>query len=119
MVQHANEDVLVIGAGPAGINSAYALEQAGISYKVIDRADIVGYTWANLYPSLSLNTSRFYSHLPEEPFPLSYGIYASGQQYHDYLLGYVAERDFNIQLGIDVQRVAPAGNMWQIGRAHV
>jgi putative flavoprotein involved in K+ transport len=114
MVQHTNEDVLVIGAGPAGINSAYALEQAGISYKVIDRADIVGYTWANLYPSLSLNTSRFYSHMPDKPFPISYGIYASGRQYHEYLLAYVAERDFNIELGVDVYRVAPQGNRWRV-----
>ena len=41
------EDVLVIGAGPAGIACAYSLEQAGISYKVVDRASVIASTWAD------------------------------------------------------------------------
>ena len=45
---YATEDVLVIGAGPAGIATAYALEKANISYKVIDRADKIGSTWDSL-----------------------------------------------------------------------
>ena len=74
----APEDVLVIGAGPAGIASAYCLEQAGISYKVVDRADIIASTWARLYPSLQLNTSRWFSKMHGKPFPLNYGIFPSG-----------------------------------------
>ncbi|MGJ3237379.1 MAG: flavin-containing monooxygenase [Anaerolineae bacterium] len=110
----ANEDVLVIGAGPAGIASAYALEQAGISYRVIDRAEQIGSTWASLYPSLKLNTTRFFSHMPGKPFPLEYGIFPSGAQYHDYLLDFVAGHDFNIQLGVEVYRVAPEGDLWRV-----
>jgi len=111
---HAKEDVLVIGAGPAGIASAYALEQAQLSYKVIDRAKIIGSTWDRLYPLLKLNTTRFYSHMPQKPFPLHYGIFPSGRQYHDYLLKFVSEHDFNIHLGIEVYRVAPQGPWWRV-----
>ncbi len=111
---YANEDVLVIGAGPAGIASAYALKQAGISYKVIDRADKIGSTWASLYPSLTLNTSRYFSHMPGKPFPLSYGIFPTGKQYHDYLTGFVNEHNFNIHLGISVNRVSQADNFWRV-----
>lgn len=111
---YANEDVLVIGAGPAGIATAYALEQAKLSYKVIDRADIIGHTWANLYPSLTLNTSRYFSHMPEKPFPADYGIFPSAKQYHAYLTEFVHEHDFNIHLGIEVYRVAREGNFWRV-----
>ena len=110
----ATEDVLVIGAGPAGIASAYALEQAGISYKVIDRASVIGSTWDSLYPSLQLNTTRFFSHMPGKRFPLRYGFYPMGRQYHDYLLEYVEEHDFNIHLGIEVYRVVPEGRLWRV-----
>lgn len=107
-------EVLIIGAGPAGIASAYAMEQAGISYKVIDRARIIGSTWASLYPSLRLNTSRFFSHLPGMKFPLHYGIFASGKQYHAYLVEYVKRHNFNIHLGVSVTRVAPEGDGWRV-----
>ena len=108
------EDVLVIGAGPAGIACAYHLEQAGISYKVVDKAEVIASTWADQYPTLHLNTSRFYSHMPGQRFPLYYGIFATARQYHDYLLDYVARHDFNIHLGIEIQRVTPKDGGWQV-----
>lgn len=115
--KHAEHDVLVIGAGPAGIASAYALDKAGISYKVIDRADEVASTWAKLYPSLMLNTSRFYSHPPEKPFPWAYGIFPSGKQYHTHLVDFVNDHNFNIQLGVEVHRVTQLpedGQLWRV-----
>lgn len=107
-------DVLVIGAGPAGIAAAYALQQAGLDYLVIDRAEQIGSTWASLYPSLTLNTSRWFSHMPGAPFPRQFGIFPRGSQYHAYLLDYVGRHRFKIQLGISVQRVAPEGALWRV-----
>jgi len=111
---HANDDVLVIGAGPAGIATAYALEKASISYKVIDRADKIGSTWDSLYPTLTLNTSRYFSHMPGKPFPQSYDIFPTGKQYYAYLSEFVREHDFNIQLGITVKRVSREGDFWRV-----
>jgi len=103
-------DVLVIGAGPAGINAAYALDKAGLEYRVIDRSHQIASTWGNLYPSLRLNTSRFFSHLPDRKFPLHYGMFPSAQQYYDYLVAWVNDHSFNIDLGVEVYRVAPNGD---------
>lgn len=114
----ANEPVLVIGAGPAGIASAYALEKAGLRYKVIDKADVIASTWQQLYPSLRLNTTRFFSHLPEKRFPLSYGLFPTGRQYHRYLEAYTTERRFNIHLGIEVRRVSPENGLWRVETQH-
>lgn len=108
-------DVLVIGAGPAGINAAYALEKAGLEYRVIDRSNHIASTWRNLYPSLRLNTSRFFSHMPERKFPLQYGLFPTGKQYYDYVVDWVNDHSFNIDYGVDVYRVAPNGNgLWQV-----
>lgn len=110
-------DVLVIGAGPAGIASAYALQQAGVPYVVYDRASVIASTWHNLYPSLRLNTSRFFSHMPGMRFPLWWGIFPTGRQYYDYLLRYTRRHRFNIRLGVAVQRVAPEGGLWRVESA--
>ena len=108
-------DVLVIGAGPAGLNAAYALRQAGLEYRIIDRADTLAPTWSSLYPSLRLNTSRFFSHFPERKFPLHYGLFPSAQQYHRYLMNWVNDQRFQIDFGLEVYRVARRGDgLWQV-----
>ena len=107
-------DVLVIGAGPAGIACAYALENAGLSYKIVDKADEIASTWNSLYPSLRLNTSRFFSHLPEKKFPVHYGIFPTGKQYHRYVEEYAQERAYNIHLGVTVHSIEPEGNGWRV-----
>ena len=112
-------DVLVIGAGPAGINAAYALERAGIEYRIIERTQQLAPTWSSLYPSLRLNTSRFFSHLPGRKFPLHWGMFPSAPQYHQHLTEWVAEQDFPIEYGIEVHRVAPNGDgSWQVETSH-
>ncbi|PJF22315.1 MAG: hypothetical protein CUN56_06605 [Phototrophicales bacterium] len=108
------EQVLVIGAGPAGIACAYFLQQAGLTYKVVDKAHEIASTWNSLYPSLRLNTTRFFSHLPGKRFPLSYGLFPTAKQYHRYLVDYVKEHRFNIELGVTVQRVAPENDGWRV-----
>jgi putative flavoprotein involved in K+ transport len=108
-------DVLVIGAGPAGLNAAYSLDKAGLDYRVVDRASIPASTWNSLYPSLKLNTSRFFSHMPDRKFPLHFGYYPSAKQYHRYLVEWVNERDLNIDYGVDTFRVAKTDdNLWQV-----
>ncbi len=108
-------DALVIGAGPAGINAAYALAQAGIDYRIIERTQTLASTWSNLYPSLRLNTSRFYSHLPGRKFPLHWGMYATARQYHRHLVAWTAEQKLPVEYGIEVYRVAPRRDgCWQV-----
>lgn len=81
---------------------------------MIDRAEKIGSTWDSLYPSLTLNTSRYFSHMPEKPFPRHYPIFPSARQYHDYLMEYVREQNFNIHLGISVSRVSREGKLWRV-----
>lgn len=108
-------DVLVIGAGPAGLNAAYALRQAGLEYRVIDRAATLASTWSSLYPSMRLNTSRFFSHFPERKFPLHYGLFPTAKQYHSYLVKWVEDQRLPIDYGIEVYRVAPRDDgLWQV-----
>jgi putative flavoprotein involved in K+ transport len=105
-------DVLVVGAGPAGLASAWYLERAGIPYVVVDRAGEVAATWAHLYPSLRLNTASFVTYLPGRRMPAGTPIYATGRQLYDYLVDYANAGKFNIQLGVEVTRIGPHPDGW-------
>lgn len=109
MTEQLTGDVLVVGAGPAGLASAYYLEQAGISYVAVDRADVVASTWAGIYPSLRLNTAGFVSHLPGRRMPLKCGVYPKGSELYAYLREYAATHQFNLRFGVEVHRIAPDG----------
>jgi 4-hydroxyacetophenone monooxygenase len=53
-------DVLIVGAGMAGINMAVELEQAGIPYTVVEKNDAVGGTWLeNHYPGCGVDTPSY------------------------------------------------------------
>lgn len=108
------EDVLVIGAGPAGVAAAYYLQAAGIAYKVIDRAHEIAHTWNSLYPSLRLNTTRFFSHLPGKRFPLHYGIFPTGRQYHRYVVHFAQSHRLNIHLNVEVLSIHPENDGWLV-----
>lgn len=107
-------DVLVIGAGPAGLASAHCLKRAGFAYTVVDRAHEVASTWAGLYRSLRLNTASFVTYLPGQRMPLGTPIYASGEQLHRYLVDYAQRGSFHLCLGVEVTRVSPAEGGWRV-----
>lgn len=108
----AEGETLIIGAGPAGLASAYHLQRRGLPYRMVDRAGAPASTWAKLYPSLQLNTARFVSHLPGRRMPLRYKIYPMGWQLHEYLVDYARWGGFPIEFGVEVKRVAPDAGMW-------
>lgn len=105
-------DVLIIGAGPAGLSSGYYLQRTGIAYEIVDRADHIGSTWAHLYPSLRLNTASFVSHMPGQRIPLRYGLLPTGKQYYAYLQAWSRRHPLNLCLSVEVRRVAPEHGGW-------
>ena len=63
------QDVLIVGAGPAGLACAAALGNRGISAAVLEQADHVAAAWRKHYDRLHLHTAKAHSALPGLPMP--------------------------------------------------
>src|SRR5690348_13735841 len=70
-------NVLVIGAGPAGLAVAACLKRRGVEPLVVDRGNGVGDSWAARYDRLHLHTPRVQSALPGLRMPKRFGRWVS------------------------------------------
>jgi cation diffusion facilitator CzcD-associated flavoprotein CzcO len=62
-------DVVVIGAGQAGLSAAYALHRAGADFVVLDGDAGPGGAWQHRWPSLRLDRAHRIHPLPGMPLP--------------------------------------------------
>jgi putative flavoprotein involved in K+ transport len=96
---------IVIGAGPAGLATSRELARRGIDQVVLERGSSVGYTWANLYDSLTLHTGKHMSALPGMRFPRSTPLFVPREQFVRYLRDYAKRFALPVRTGFDVRRV--------------
>lgn len=100
-------DVLVIGAGQAGLSMAWHLTRRGVRYLVVDAAPDIGHSWRTRWDSLKLFTSARYDGLPGEEFPGAPGSYPGKDQVAAYLNGYAHRHAFPILTDTRVTRLVP------------
>ncbi len=88
--------VLVIGAGMSGILAAVRLQEAGISFLVVDKNPEIGGTWyENTYPGCQVDSANhLYSYIfaPRNQWS---GHYSGQAELFAYFIGVV--RDFNLR----------------------
>jgi cation diffusion facilitator CzcD-associated flavoprotein CzcO len=106
--------VVVVGAGPAGVSAALALKDTGIRPLVLDRADQIGSSWRDRYDRLRLNSPRPLSHLPDRRFPRGTPIFPTRDQVIEHLEHHAHEDGIDLQLGTRVDRIARDDGRWVV-----
>jgi cation diffusion facilitator CzcD-associated flavoprotein CzcO len=105
-------DVVVIGAGAAGISAALALKDEGRQAVVLERSDRVGATWRGRYDRLRLNSARRFSHLPDRPFPKGTPTFPSRDQLIEHLEHHSREEGLELRFGTTVNRIDREQGGW-------
>src|SRR3954447_6579919 len=95
-------DVVVIGAGPAGLATAGALRHHGIGSIVLEREGI-GSSRRKHHDRLHLHTVRWLSHLPGYKMPARYGRWVSRDNVVEYLENYVDAHNLDVRTGVEVE----------------
>ena len=107
-----DNDVLIIGAGPAGLATAGSLAQRGIRAQMIEAAAGVGASWRIHYDRLHLHTLKAWSAMPGMSFPRNTPRYPSRQQMVDYLEAYARRFNVHCDFGQQVLHIRATGGGW-------
>ncbi len=110
-------EVVVIGAGPAGLAAAGALRHYGIGAVVLERSDRVGASWRGHYDRLHLHTVRWLSHLPGYKLPRRYGSWVARDDLVEYMEDYVEAHNLDVRTGVEVERLERVGERWLVHTA--
>jgi putative flavoprotein involved in K+ transport len=98
MESNRGYDVLVIGAGQAGLTVGYYLRQAGLRFLIVDGAEQVGSAWAERWESLVLFTPRRLNAMPGLPFEGDPDREPTRDEVIDYLGRYATELELPVAL---------------------
>ncbi|MFI7464937.1 ArsO family NAD(P)H-dependent flavin-containing monooxygenase [Nonomuraea sp. NPDC049646] len=63
-------DVVIVGAGQAGLAAGYYLRRAGVDFVILDAGQAPGGAWRHAWPSLRLFSPAQYSSLPGRMMPI-------------------------------------------------
>ena len=110
-------DVVIVGAGAAGLAAAAALQRSGVDAVLLERDATIGGTWARRYDRLHLHTTRSHSGLPHHPIPRECGRYPARDDYVAYLQDYARRFRLRIVTGTPAGKIRVAQHAprrWQV-----
>ena len=116
-------NICIIGAGPCGLMTARAFQQAGIGFEVLEKHTDVGGLWditntgTPVYEAAHFISSRTLSGFPDYPMPDNYPDYPSQPQIDAYIKSFAKAYDLypNIRFGMLVTDVQPsADGTWNV-----
>ena len=107
-------DVVVVGAGQAGLAIGYFLAQQGRDFTILEAADEPAAAWRGRWDSLKLFTSARYDALSGLDFPGDPDRYPTRDEVADYLTDYERRFELPVERGSRVRSVRKAGEAYVV-----
>jgi putative flavoprotein involved in K+ transport len=104
-------ETIIVGAGQAGLATAYHLRRRGRDCVILDRNHRVGDGWRQQWDTLRLYSPAKYDGLPGMPFPADPWSFPGKDEVADYLESYAERFELPVRPGVRVERMSadPAG----------
>jgi putative flavoprotein involved in K+ transport len=109
--------VVVIGAGQAGLSVSYHLQRRGIDHVVLEGAARVGDVWRRRWDSLRLFTPAKFDGLDGLRFPANSDHFPTKDEMADYLGAYAAQHGLPVRTNARVERLHTAGGRFCVESA--
>jgi putative flavoprotein involved in K+ transport len=98
-------ETLIIGAGQAGLSTAYHLQRLGRPCLVVDANQRIGDNWRQQWDTLKLYSPARYDGLPGLPFPAPAWSYPGKDEVADYLETYAVHHDLPVRMRTRIDRL--------------
>jgi cation diffusion facilitator CzcD-associated flavoprotein CzcO len=95
-------DVIVVGAGQAGLSIAARLGQLGVDTLIVDRQARIGDNWRKRYHSLTLHNEVHVNHLPYMPFPPTWPVFIPKDKLANWFEAYAESMELNVWTGTEL-----------------
>lgn len=116
-------DVIVIGAGQAGLATGYHLQRAHLNFVILEASAQAAGSWPSYYASLRLFSPARYSSLPGMPFPGVPDHYPTRDEVIAYLTQYAAHFHLPVITEQWVEAVTKQGDIFTVltrdGRSYI
>ncbi|WP_198011515.1 flavin-containing monooxygenase [Arthrobacter sp. FB24] len=103
-------DVVVLGAGQAGLAAGYHLSKAGMRFVILEQTPRIGDVWRARWDSLRLFTPAQHDALPGIAFPAARNTFPSTDEFADYLECYAQKFSLPVRTGVQVASVGTTGS---------
>ena len=101
-------ETVIVGAGQAGLSTAYQLRRCGRECLVLDANERIGDNWRQQWDTLRLYTPAKYDGLPGMRFPMGRWEYPQKDEVADFLEAYAQRFDLPVRLRTRVESLTPA-----------
>lgn len=103
-------DVIVIGAGQAGLSVGHHLARLGLSFVILEAHSRVGDSWRQRWDSLRLFTPARFNGLDGMVFPAPPHSFPTKDEMADYLEAYANHFRLPVRTGVRVERLSRVGD---------
>ena len=110
-------DVVIVGAGQAGLAMAWQLAQRKLRFVVLEAAPELGRVWRSRWDSLKLFTPAQYDGLPGMPFPAPADTYPTKDPVADYLQAYAEAFNLPVRLNARVTQLGQTAQGFEVRTA--
>jgi putative flavoprotein involved in K+ transport len=112
-IKDLDHDTVIVGAGQAGLATAWHLKQLGLPSLVLDARPHVGDVWRARWDSLLLFTPARHSALPGSPHD-DPAAFLGKDAFADYLQRYSTRNGLQVRTGVPVTSVVRDGDAWLV-----
>ncbi|GAA1828372.1 NAD(P)/FAD-dependent oxidoreductase [Pseudonocardia ailaonensis] len=105
----SDPEVVVVGAGQAGLAVAAQLTVLGVPTLVLESHDRIGDGWRRRYPSLTLHDPIWANRLPFLDYPQTWPVFMPRSKFAAWLEAYAESLDLNVWTGCADTEISRSG----------